>query len=260
MSVMPYAGTPTPAFEENNRHEWIDAGEDNMWFLYLESLMLGSSMHNAIVKGVADMIYGHGLDATYTDQHIDQWLRVKVLFGDETCLKRAAFDLKLYGQCYLNVIWSQDRTTISEVHHVPCANVRCGKVNDDDEVTHFYYSTDWEHVSQNPPQVIPSFSANDRTAASQMLQIKLYNPQSFYYGLPDYIGSLSWIDADAKVADFHSSSLENGLFPMVINFRSGVPSMRTPKAGRLIYDKFEAQATRVSSLLPTQTRRRGTDV
>ena len=240
MSVMPYAGTPTPAFEESNRHEWIDAGEDNMWFLYLESLMLGSGMHNAIVKGVADMIYGHGLDATYKDQHIDQWLRVKVLFGDETCWKRAAFDLKLYGQCYLNVIWSQDRTTISEVHHVPCANVRCGKVNDDDEVTHFYYSTDWEHVSQNPPQVIPAFSSNDRTAASQMLQIKLYNPQSFYYGLPDYIGSLSWIDADAKVADFHSSSLENGLFPsMVINFRSGVPSdEERQKLERLIYDKF----------------------
>ena len=166
-----------------------------------------------------------------------------------------AFDLKLYGQCYLNVIWSQDRTTISEVYHVPCANVRCGKVNDNDEVTQFYYSTDWEHVSQNPPQVIPAFSANDRTAASQMLQIKLYNPQSFYYGLPDYIGSLSWIDADAKVADFHSSSLENGLFPsMVINFRSGVPSdEERQKLERLIYDKFEAQATRVSSSLPTQT-------
>ena len=44
------------------------------------------------------MIYGHGLDATYKDQHIDQWLRVKVLFGDETCLKRAAFDLE--------VVWS----------------------------------------------------------------------------------------------------------------------------------------------------------
>lgn len=240
MSVMPYAGTPTPTFEESNRHEWIDAGEDNMWFLYLESLMLGSGMHNAIVKGVADMIFGHGLDATYKDQHIDQWLKVKVLFGDETCLKRSAFDLKLYGQCYLNVIWSQDRTTISEVHHVPCANIRSGKVNDEDEVTHFYYSTDWENVSQHPPQVIPAFTPSDRTAASQIVQIKLYNPQSFYYGLPDYIGSLSWIDADAKVADFHSSSLENGLFPsMVINFRSGVPSdEERQKLERLIYDKF----------------------
>ena len=147
MSVMPYAGTPTPNFEESSRHEWVSAGEDNLWFLYLESLMLGSGMHNAIVKGVADMIFGHGLDATNKDQHIDQWLKVKVLFGDETCLKRAAFDLKLYGQCYLNVIWSQDRTTISEVHHVPCANVRSGKVNDEDEVTHFYYSTDWEEIA-----------------------------------------------------------------------------------------------------------------
>ena len=95
--------------------------------------------------------------------------------------------------------------------------------SDEDEVTHFYYSTDW--ARQPKPASYPCLSANDRTAASQMLQIKLYNPQSFYYGLPDYIGSLSWIDADAKVADFHSSSLENGLFPsMVINFRSGVPS------------------------------------
>lgn len=237
---MPYGTTPAPVFEENSRHEWVDAGDDNMWFLYLESLMLGSGMHNAIVKGVADMIYGHGLDATHKDQHIEQWLRVKQIFGDETCLKRAAYDLKLYGQCFLNPIWSQDRTQIVEVHHVPAANVRAGKADDSDKVSTYYYSTDWTSVGQNPPQAIPAFCTTDRTAASTIVHIKMYNPQSFYYGLPDYIGALSWIDADRQIAEFHSSSLENGLFPsMVINFRSGVPSdEERQKLERLIYDKF----------------------
>ena len=118
-SAMPFAPSASPVFEESSQKEWVSMGQDNLWPVYLEELMLGSGMHNAIIKGVADMIYGHGLDAVNKDNHIEQWLRLKMLVGDETCLKRAALDLKLYGQCYLNPIWSQDRTTISEVHHVP---------------------------------------------------------------------------------------------------------------------------------------------
>lgn len=237
---MPYAPSASPVFEESSTREWVTQGEDNLWPLYLEELMLGSGMHNAIIKGVADMIYGHGLDSKSKDSHIEQWLRLKMLFKDETCLKQAALDLKLYGQCYLNPIWSEDRTNIVEVHHIPASNIRAGVANDDDEVELFWHSADWSDISKNEPQPIPAFNPQDRTAASSVVQIKLYNPTSFYYGLPDYIGGITWAYADKQIAEFHASSLQQGLFPsMLINFKNGIPTEdERMKIERLIYDKF----------------------
>lgn len=239
-SAMPYAPSNAPVFEETSSKDWVTMGHDNLWPLYLEELMLGSGMHNAIIKGVGDMVYGHGLDAANKDNFIDQWLRVRMLFGDETCLRRAAFDLKLYGQCYLNPIWNENRTSIVEVNHIPASAVRAGVANDDDEVEVYWHSADWSNLSQNPPQAIPAFNPQDRIAASSIVHVKLYNPQSFYYGLPDYIGGLSWAYADKQIAEFHASSLQQGLFPsMLINFKNGIPTdEERMKIERLIYDKF----------------------
>lgn len=238
--VYDYSPTGIPVFEESTSNEWVTMGEDNLYPYYLESLMLGSGMHNAIVKGVADMIYGHGFDSPTKDSHIDQWLRLNVLFGDGTCLKRAALDLKLYGQCYLNPIWSQDRTTIAEVHHIPAASIRAGKANDQDEVEVYYHSADWSQPNKYVPQAIPAFSTRDRTAASQIVQIKLYNPTSFFYGLPDYIGGVSWVECDKRIAEFHAANLQSGLFPsMLISFNNGVPTEEERRRmEQLIYDKF----------------------
>ena len=237
---MPFAPSNSPVFEESANKEWVSQGEDNLWPIYLEELMLGSGMHNAIIKGVADMIYGHGLDSPTKNNHIEQWLRLKALFQDETCLKKAALDLKLYGQCYLNPIWSQDRTSIVQVHHIPAATIRSGKANDNDDVELYYHSADWSDPAKNPPQPIPAFNPQDRTAASSVVHIKLYNPTSFYYGLPDYIGGITWAYADKQIAEFHASSLQQGLFPsMLINFKNGVPTEdERMKIERLIYDKF----------------------
>lgn len=240
MSALPYESSNAPKFEESSNKEWVTMGHDNLFPLYLEELMLGSGMHNAIIKGVGGMIFGHGLDSNRKDEFVEQWLRVKVLFGDESALRKAALDLKLYGQCYLNPIWNEDRTTIAEVHHVPAADVRAGKADDQDKVNTYYHTTDWSNISKNPPQAITAFDPSNRTAASQILHIKMYNPQSFYYGLPDYIGGLSWAYADKQIAEFHASSLQQGLFPsMLINFKNGVPSdEERMKIERLIYDKF----------------------
>ena len=240
MSALPFADCNAPKFEERSSSDWVAMGHDNLWPLYLEDLMLGSGMHNAIIKGVGAMVFGHGLDAKNKDKFIEQWLRVKVLFDDESCLRRAALDLKLYGQCYLNPIWNQDRTNIVEVHHIPAADIRAGKANDDDKVEVYYHSTDWSNLSKHTPQPIPAFDPANRTAASSIVHIKLYNPQSFYYGLPDYVGGLAWAYADKQIAEFHASSLQQGLFPSaLISFKGGIPTdEERQKIERLIYDKF----------------------
>jgi len=239
MSVINTASSNIPAFSEKPNKEYIEMGADNMYPYYLEELFASSSIHGAVVKGVSEMIYGGGLTSEDKDNNIEQWLKVKKIFGDETCLKRASGDLKLYGQCYLNVIWSQDRSTVSEVHHIPASTIRCGKADDEDNVRIFYHSTDWSD-SKEIPSPIPAFNTSDRTAASQLVQIKMYSPLSFYYGLPDYLASTAYINVDSSLAKFHLNSIVNGFFPStIINFNDGIPTQEERmELERLILNKF----------------------
>ena len=248
-SVVDYQYTNVPQYRENQNEDWVTLGEDNLYPYFLQDLLTGSSMHNAIVRGCTDMIYGKGLDAHNKDEHVEQWLKVSKLFGDGEALKRVAFDYKLYGNAYLNIIWSTDRTHIAELHHVPSAYIRAGKADDTDKIPLYYHSTDWASVGNgvyvngqevSQPYVIPAFSSTDRTAASQILHIKQYNPISFFYGISDWIGGVRWVDLDRQIAEFHSSNLQSGLFPsMVISLNNGVPTDdERRRIEQLIYEKF----------------------
>ena len=241
LGVVDYMQYQQPMFTDHSNKDWVKFGEDNLYPLYLDDLFVNSSIHGAIVTGSADMIYGEGLECDTKDDNIDQWLKTKSLFKHHA-LKRAAFDLKLYGNAYLNVIWSQDRSIVSEVHHVPASTIRCGKADDNDEVKLFYHSTDWTRCNETSfkPNPIPAFDTQDRTAASQIVHIKTYSPVSLFYGLPDYAGATSYIELDKNIAEFHLQNIKNGLFPsMILSFNGGIPTDDERRdLERLIYDKF----------------------
>ena len=256
LNMFDYANPVTPEFVEvaEQSRPWIRMGDDNLYPHYLENLYTGSAIHSAVVKGCADMIYAHGLSSPQQDKHVEQYLALMELFKDKTCLRRVCFDYKLYGMAYLNVIYTADRSKIAEVHHLPAANVRSGKVNDEGRVETFYYCTEWTEATQGriEPQPIPAFSAQDRTAASQCLQIKQFSPISFYYGVCDYIGSQRYIELDRDISEFHLSNIRSGLFPsLIMNFNNGVPDEEERRElERMIYDKFGG-ATNAGKFLMT---------
>ena len=249
-NVLNYTSSVTPQFRESQNKEWIDMGSDNLYPHYLEELYSSSSIHSAIVNGISQMIYGEGLNAVSKDNNIEQWLKVNEIFSDKDALKRCAFDLELYGNCYFNIIWSQDRSTISKIHHVPAATVRCGVANDEDQVDIFYHKTNW--ANNDKPQAVPAFNTSNRTAASQILHIKTYNPLSFYYGLPSYIGSQNYIQVDAALGEYHLNSINNGFFPStILSFNDGVPTEEErAELERLIYNKF-GSASNAGKILMT---------
>jgi capsid portal protein len=98
----------------------------------LLELYNGSSINNAIIKGVSAMIYGEGLDATdreESDSKKESWLALNGLLHNSSkdVLKCLAFDLKLFGMCYVNAIWNRPRTKIIEIRHIPAQYMRSGK-------------------------------------------------------------------------------------------------------------------------------------
>ena len=57
---------------------------------------------------------------------------MKVLFKKES-VRKLAYDLKLFGQCAIQVIYSKDRKTIAQVEHLPVETLAIEKVDDEKE-------------------------------------------------------------------------------------------------------------------------------
>ena len=230
ISVIHLAEFNLPQVTETTNKDWIQFGTDNMYPQYLLELYNGSSINNAIIKGVSAMIYGEGLDATDkqdSEEHKEQWLRLTSLLGhsQKDLLKCLAFDLKLFGMCYVNTIWNKPRTKIVEMYHIPAQYIRSGKADGYGNVNEYYYSADWTNTRKHKPRTYKAFDEKDRTSASQVLCIKDYSPGSYYYSLPDYQGSTSYIQLDMEIAQFHLSNIKSGMFPsMAVNFANGVPT------------------------------------
>lgn len=229
-----------PVYRETPGQDWVKYGEDNLYSAYLDALMYGSAIHNAIVRGTADLIYGNGLHCPNKDSYPEQWVKLMAMFDNGKTIKRVAHDLKQYGHAFINTIWSEDRKSVAEAHHVPAGKVRVGTANEDDEITQFFYCADWSRHTSLRVQTIPAFSPQDRTAPSQMLMLKSYNPLSQYYGLPDYVGALNYIAMDQAISEFHLNNIQNGLFPsMHLSFNGGIPTEEERiELERAVYDKF----------------------
>ena len=60
ISVIHLAEYNLPTIKEVNNKDYIEFGADNMYPQYLLELYNGSSINNAIIKGVSSMIYGEG--------------------------------------------------------------------------------------------------------------------------------------------------------------------------------------------------------
>ena len=243
-SVLNYGSTEIPLFAEKQGQEWVDYGIDNLYGEYLRDLFLSSSTHGAIVNGVADMIYGGGLDATDredNDQKKEQWIRLQELLNnsDDSLLQKMAFDIKLYGMVYLNVIWNRARTRIGAIKHLPVHTMRSGIADSDGVVSHYYYKYDWNDRREEG-KVLNAFSMDDRTEASTCYQIKRYSVAQHFYAVPDYVGSTNYIELDREVSTFHLNNIRRGFFPsMLLSFKNGVPTeQERVQIEQKVVDKF----------------------
>jgi hypothetical protein len=220
-----------PHLVEDSKNDWISFGEDNLYPNYLLELFLGSAINGALVKSIGAMIYGEGLAAVNVDESTDtkeSYLRLTELLhnSDDDVLKDLALDLKLFGGCYVNVIWSRDRSKIAKILHIPAQYIRSGKMIDG-EIQHYYYSADWSKAKKGnfKPRPYAAFSTEDRTQASQILMIRDKNPALFYGFAPDYVAATDWIQMELEIAQFHLANITSGMTPsMHVGFSNGVPT------------------------------------
>ena len=244
ISAVAFSEDSLPIIQEKAFEKWIGYGAQNDYPQYLINLYQKCSIHSAVVKGVGGMIYGEGLGAHDQEQNEEQWFSLQMLLSksQKNFLQHCAFDLKLHGYCFINAIWNKTRTKVVEMKHVPAQTIRTGHSNMYGEIETYYYSADWLDYRKivNKPKGIPAFNTKDRSNPSQLLMIKDYTPNCFYYSTPDYVGSTAYIQLDTEIAEFHLNNVQNGLFPsMMISFNNGIPTdEERMKIERKLLEKF----------------------
>ena len=224
--IVNLASHTTPQVVEDNRKEWVAYGDDNNYFQYLIDRYNGSATNNAIINGMTELIYGKGLYATDASRKPDEYAMMKSLFS-RTCMRKVTFDLKAMGQAAFQVIYNKDKTKIVQVEHMPIETLRFEKMNDDGEVTGYYYSKDWTKIRKKgfEPVRIPAFGYGEKGEGLEIYCIKPYRSGFYYYSPVDYQGGLPYAELEEEVANYHINNIKNGLSPsMLINFNNGVPT------------------------------------
>ena len=215
----------SPEIVETKNKEWVEFGADNNYFQFLIDRANGSATSSACITGISQMIYGRGLDATDSSKRPEQYARMLSLFKKDD-VRRFAYDLKLTGQCAIQVIYSKDRKSIAKVEHLPIETLRAEKCGaEDKQVQAYYYHPNWVNIKpSDKPLRIPAFGVSDTPKPIEILYVKPYEAGMYYYSTPDYQGGLQYAELEEEVSNYHLNNIMNGLAPsMLINFNNGVP-------------------------------------
>ena len=231
----------SPVVQENNRKQWVEYGEDNNYYQYLIDRYNGSATNNAIINGVCELIYGKGIGATDASRRPEQYAQMISLFSKH-CLRRVTFDLKAMGQAAFQVIYNEDKSAIAQVEHFPIETLRYEKMNEDGEITGYWYSKDWSQIRKKgyEPERIPAYGYGSAGDKLEIYCIKPYRAGYYYYSPVDYQGALPYAELEEEVANYHINNIKNGLSPsMLINFNNGIPTEEERELiERRIIDKF----------------------
>jgi len=222
-----------PVIQEQRGKDYIKFGVDNLFPQQLIELYDSSAMNHTCIDAIQDGIYGEGI-VDYGGEYINT-------DGEtiDNVFEKIALDYTLFGGYALNLIWNKEGTRIAEIYHLPFANVRSGKPDEEDKIHSYYYSSDWSQIRKYKPVEYKCFDPTDnkKDNASQIYYCKDYNPGQEIYPLPAYIGGVNDIQLDARVSRFHNANISNGLAPsMFVQFRNGIPN---PEERRDIYREIE---------------------
>ena len=204
--------------EETNR-DWVGVGEDNAYYQGLIDCFMDSTTNQAVITGIAQQIYGRGLEATDAAKKPEQFAEMKKLLKPDV-LRKISLDLKMLGEAALQISYKGKK--VHKVTHFPRETLRPEKCNENGDIEAYYYSADWSKVRNNTELTkIPVFGS--KGTGNEVKIIKRYVTGYHYISPADY--STSYATLEKEIADYLINDAQNSFSgTKVINFNSGIPS------------------------------------
>ena len=211
-----------PVITESKRNDWVEYGEDNNYYGHLIDMYTNSTTNNAIINNITRLVYGKGLNATDAQVKPNDYAVMMSLFKKQD-VRQLVTDLKLLGQCAMQVIYSKDRKKVVNTHHIPVQLLRPEKCNEEGKIEAYYYSDDWSDVKKYPPKRISAFGCSKD--GLEILMVKPYSVGMKYFALVDYTGGLPYCALEEDISCYLINEVNNGFSGRtVVNFNNGIPS------------------------------------
>lgn len=222
ISIVNLSAYTSPLIKENKKGDYIEYGSDNNYFQYLIDRYLYSATNGAIITGVANMIYGKGLDALDSNKKPNEYAQMKSIIKDSD-LRKIALERKLLGMAAMQVV--MEKKQVKQVLHFPMQTLRAEKCNDKGQIEAWYYHHDW--TKKKPSEEvkrIPTFGFGNGNEV-EIYVIHPYVSGFDYYSPIDYSGALPYALLEENIADYQINDVQNGFSgTKVINFNNGIPS------------------------------------
>ena len=211
----------SPTITESKNKDFVEYGSDNNYYQYLIDRFLYSNTNNAIITGVANMVYGKGIDATDSSRKPNDYAQMKSIIKKDA-LKKVALERKLLGMAAIQI--GYDKGKVSFIEHFPMHTLRAEKCNDKGEIEAWYYSADWAKRKANDElKRIPAFGYGNGKEV-EIYVIKPYLSGYHYYTPIDYAGALPYAKLEEEVAEYLINDVMNGFSgTKVINFNNNIP-------------------------------------
>jgi hypothetical protein len=215
----------SPVITEQKNKEWVEYGHDNNYYQYLIDLFYGSPTNNAAIKGIANLIYGKGLEVVKGDRNLTGYLNLMQVFADPNVLRNCALDLKAMGECAIQLVKSKDKTQYIKANHWAIQTLRPEKCNENGEIEGYYFCSNWAELKRGQKPKRFSAFGFDEADTECIFVIKPYAIGSYYFSPPDYQGGSQWAEIECEIGNYHLNNIKNGMAPsMLINFNNGQPS------------------------------------
>ena len=187
-----------------NPQGFINWGNINDFPQMLTGLYYSSSTHKSCVDFLVTAICGESIDTdSMMPNYGETW---------DSFINKLAMDLVLFGGYSFQVIMNKDGKTYSFFHE-PFNNVRCGKPDEDGNVSEMWVCKDWTETAKNRPFVLPRFGFNEdekiEKGKAYLFYYSRYSVDSEYYPLPHYYGALKAIQTEAELLRYDLKSVLN---------------------------------------------------
>lgn len=219
--ILELAKYEQPIVTESKKYDWVEYGEDNLYYNWLIERYRNSPTNNAVINNVARLIYGRGIDAFDASRKVNEYAQLRTLISGD-CLRKVSLDLKLFGAAHFQVHFDERHTKVVKAYHIPTNLIRPEKCNEDGDIEGYYYSDDWSDTKKFEPKRFSAFGTSKDKI--EILCIKGYSVGMKYFGELDYQGCLPYTVLEEEIAEYLINEVQNGFSgTKVVNFNNGIP-------------------------------------
>ena len=194
-----------PYVEKTTRNGWIRFGYDNLYPKLILDLVNNSPLQKAILESKKTYIMGAGLEKTeaniYTPNMFESW---------QELLDKCATDYVYFKAFAVQAILNESGNRFS-FYHQPVDQVRFAQYNERNIIEKAYLCTDWSRAQRNRNVAeIDMFGVETpKKGKAYLLYFKDYQPDNYYYSVPDFMAAANYIAADGALSQYYNNYIRN---------------------------------------------------